>query len=408
MTTKLSLQLRIMILALRKSGFRSLLALGAVGLGIASMMIMLALSTGANRELQAITEKMGKNLFVVSAGRVMALGGRGQGWYTSTKLNLLDARAMSEQIRGIRTIVPVLESSLQVKLNGEALVTQIRGVTPEFPEVRNFQLDEGRLLDDKDGLATSRVAVVGAFVVKKLNDGFSMVGETVWIAGVPFEVVGQLKEKGVSSDGQNEDDQVLVPLETARHRLFNVEYLSRLLVQVDDQDQMSVVQSATRDVLRASHDLDSDVKDDFNILSLIRADQIRRISSAFLEGLAQIFALVTLAIGGAGVLAVTYLNVKDRTSEIGLRMAIGARRKDIANLFVAEACVLSVAGGLAGLLIGGLGIAVLKLLTGWQMAVDLRGVTVPFVVSVLLGLVFGVFPALQASKVTPVEALRDA
>jgi putative ABC transport system permease protein len=406
---KLKLQLRIMFLALRKSGFRSLLALAAVGLGIASMMIMLALSTGANRELQAITDKIGKNLFVVAAGKVLPPAGRGQGWYTSTRLNLLDVTAMREQIRGIRTIAPILESSsLQVKLNGETVTTQVRGVTPEFPELRNFRLAEGRLLDDKDDLAKSRVAVVGAFVVKKLNDGFSMVGERIWIGGIPFEVVGQLQEKGISSDGQNEDDQILVPLETARRRLFNVEYLSRLLVQVEDQGQMSEVQSATRDVLRASHDLDDDVKDDFNILSLIRADKIRRISSGFLEGLAQIFALVTLAIGGAGVLAVTYLNVKDRTSEIGLRMAIGARRKDIANLFVAEACVLSLVGGLAGLIIGALGIVALKQLTGWQMAVDLRGVTVPLLVSVLLGLAFGVIPALQAAKVTPVEALRDA
>jgi putative ABC transport system permease protein len=316
---------------------------------------------------------------------------------------------MREQIRGIRTIAPILESSsLQVKLNGETVTTQVRGVTPEFPELRNFRLAEGRLLDDKDDLAKSRVAVVGAFVVKKLNDGFSMVGERIWIGGIPFEVVGQLEEKGISGDGQNEDDQILVPLETARRRLFNVEYLSRLLVQVEDQGQMSDVQSATRDVLRASHDLDDDIADDFNILSLIRADKIRKISSGFLEGLAQIFALVTLAIGGAGVLAVTYLNVKDRTSEIGLRMAIGARRKDIANLFVAEACVLSVVGGLAGLIIGAVGIVALKQLTGWQMAVDLRGVTVPLLVSVLLGLAFGVIPALQAAKVTPVEALRDA
>jgi putative ABC transport system permease protein len=408
MSTKLKLQLRIMFLALRKSGFRSLLALGVVGLGIAAMMIMLALSAGADQELRAITEKIGKNLFVVTAGKVMPQVGRGQGWYMSTKLKLADVETMREQIPGIREIVPILETSLQAKLGRKTLTTQVRGVTPQFTEVRNFRLEEGRLLDDKDAAAKSRVAVVGAFAVKKLNDGFSMVGETIWIAGIPFEVVGQLAEKGISTDGQNEDDQILIPLETAQRRVFNVESLSRLLVQVKDQEQMDVVQSATREVLRANHELDDDVKDDFNILSLVRNDQVRRISSGFLQGLAQIFALVTLAIGGAGVLAVTYLNVKDRTSEIGLRMAIGARRRDITNLFVAEACVLSMAGGLAGILVGGLGIALLKQLTGWQMAIDLRGVMVPFLVSMLLGLVFGAMPAAQASRVTPVEALRDA
>jgi putative ABC transport system permease protein len=177
---------------------------------------------------------------------------------------------------------------------------------------------------------------------------------------------------------------------------------------VKDPERMAEVESRTREVLRQSHELDDDVKDDFDILALVRANQIRNMNSAFLKGLSQIFALVTLAIGGAGVLVVTFLNVKDRTSEIGLRMAVGARRKDIANLFVAEACLLSVAGGLFGLLIGGASIVVLKQMTGWQMAVELRGVSVPFLVSVLLGLLFGVFPALQASRVVPVEALRDA
>jgi len=407
MMGKLALQARIMFLALRKSGFRSLLAISVVALGIAAMMIMLALSTGAERELQAVTEKMGKNLFVVSSGRVLARGGPRQGWYTSTKLNLLDVQVLRGQVRGIRTIVLILESTLQTKFNNRDLTTQVLGVSPEFPELRNFQLDQGRLLDEKDDLAKSRVAVLGAFAAKKLNDGFSMIGETIWISGIPFEVVGQLKEKGVG-DGQNEDDQILIPLSTAQRRVLNVENLSRLLVQAEDPRRMDDVQSATREALRTSHGLDDDVKDDFNILSLIRADQVRRISSGFLRGLAQIFALVTLAIGGAGVLAVTYLNVKDRTSEIGLRMAIGARRRNIANLFVAEACVLSGAGGLAGLLVGGLSIAVLRRLTGWTMAVDLGGVAMPLVVSMLLGLVFGVVPALQASRVAPVDALRDA
>jgi putative ABC transport system permease protein len=407
MNTKLKLQARIMYLSLRKTGFRSLLALGAVGLGIAAMMIMLALSAGARKELEAITDRIGKNLFMITAGQMLSAS-RGQGWFKSTRLNRTDVAAMREQIPEINTIVPILEGSLQVKLNREELTTTIRGASPELVAVRNFQLDDGRLFDEQDNQAQSRVAVVGSFVASRLNDGFTMVGETVWIGGIPFQVVGQLKEKGYSSDGQNEDDQILIPLETARRRVFNVDYLSRLLVQVKEQGAMGTVEEQARDVLRRTHELDQDVRDDFDILTLIRANEIRRMNSAFLEGLSQLFVAITLAIGGAGVLAVTFLNVKDRTSEIGLRMSVGARRRDIANLFVAEACVLSVLGGLAGLLIGLASIGVLKLALGWQMAVDLRGVAIPLLVSVLLGLVFGVFPAIKASRVMPVEALRDA
>lgn len=407
MIMKLKLQLRIMFLALRKSGARSLMAVGSVGLGIASMMIMLALSTGAERELQAITDKMGKNLFTVKAGQVLAQPGRGQGWYTSSRLDRQDVAALRARIPGIRTVVPILEGSRQAKLDRLEVVTTVRGVTPAFVEVRNFQLDEGRLLDDKDGLARSRVAVVGSFIVKRLNGGFSLVGETIWIGGVPFEVVGQLREKGVTSE-QNEDDQILIPLETAERRVFNVESLSRLLVQVEDGGRMAAVQQETRELLRERHHLDEGEKDDFEILSLIRANEIRRMNSAFLQGLSRIFALVTLGIAGAGVLAVTFLNIKDRTSEIGLRRAIGARRKDIAGLFVAEACLLSLLGGVFGVVLGWGAVLVLRQTIGWQMAVDLQGVTVPLAVSAALGLLFGVIPAVQASKLLPVEALRYA
>lgn len=407
MVTRLKLQLRIMILSLRKSGFRSLLALGAVGLGIASMMIMLALRTGAERELQAITDKAGKNLFVVKAAQVRVQPGRGSGWFKSTRLRRTDVTALREEIPAISTIVPVLEGGRPAKYENRNMVTTIRGVPPEFLTVRNFQVEEGRFLDEKDGLARSRVAVVGSFVAKRLNDGFSLVGQTIWVDGAPYQVVGQLREKGVTSE-QNEDDQILIPLETAERRLFNVDYLSVLLVQVAQRDQITPAQQQVREALRQTHRLGDGVKDDFEILSLVQARSVGKMNSSFISGLARIFAMITVSLGGAGVLAVSYLNVKDRTSEIGLRMAIGARRRDITRLFLVEACLLSVLGGLAGLLIGLLGIAVLKPATGWQMAVDLRGVAAPFLVSVLIGLASGVAPAMMASRLMPVTALRDA
>lgn len=405
-TTKLKLRLRIMFLALRKSGFRSLMAIASVGLGIASMMIMLSLSSGAERELQAITDRIGKNLLVIKAADVAPQPGRGEGWVQSTRLKRTDVDALERQVRGIRTIVPILERNASATFEGRELATTARGVTPDYPVLRNFQLQEGRLLDDQDDASRSRVAVVGSFVAARLNEGFSMVGERVWINNVPFDVVGQLAEKGFS-DGQNEDDQILIPLQTAERRLFNTDSYTSLLIQVEEQDQMSNVRSAAAELLRATHGLDRNTKDDFNILSLIRADKVRELNSAFLGGLSQLFALITLVIGGAGVLAVTYLNVKDRTSEIGLRMAIGARQKDIAGLFIAEACLLSASGGIFGIILGWIAVAVLTKSTQWQMAVEWRGIFIPFLVSVVLGLVFGVIPAIKASRVMPVEALRS-
>ena len=399
------LQLKIMIVALRKSRVRLLLALATVGLGIASMMVMLALGTGAERELQAITDRIGKNLFMIKAGRIQGSPGRGGGWFSSTRLTTSDVEVLVEQISGIRAIVPIAEGALQAQFERRAHSTTVRGVTDEFLELRRFRVADGRAFDMSDDLERSRVAVVGPHVANQLNEGLSMVGETIWIDGIPFEVIGQLAEKGFY-DGQNEDDQILMPLGTALRRLFNVDYLSQVLVQIEQAEHMAAIQQETKEVLRETHDLDQNVEDDFEILSLIRVNRIREMNSTFLGGLAQLFAVVTLTIGGAGVLAVTFLNVKDRTSEIGLRMAVGARRKDVANLFVVEACLLSLMGGFVGLVIGWASIAVLEQVTTWKMAIDVRGVTIPLLVSLLLGLVFGVVPAIKASKVMPVEALR--
>lgn len=402
-----TLQLRIMLGALRKNALRTVLALAAVGLGTASMMIMLALGRGAELELQAIVERSGKNLFMIKAGQVQAVAGRGQGWFTSTKLTADDANQLADRIHAVRVVVSVLEGSLQVKLHARELVTSVRGVTPEFVTARNFRLDSGRLLDELDGTGLKRVAVVGPFVAQRLNDGNSMVGKTIWVAGAAFRVVGQLAPKGLSSDGSNEDDQILVPLQTALRRVFNVDYLSRLLVQVQAADQIESVQREARVLLRESHDLDAGVADDFEILSLIKSDAISSRNSQFLKGMSQLFAAITLAIGGAGVFAVTYLNIKDRTAEIGLRMAVGAKRRDIAVLFTAEACLIGLMGGACGLLIGALAVFVLQAATHWQLAIDVSGIVLPLLISALLGLIFGVVPAMKASRLAPVAALKS-
>ena len=401
---KWKLQLRIMLAALRKNGWRAALAMLCVCLGIGSVMVTLALSTGAERELAAISDKVGKNIFVINAGTVQARSG--QGWFPSTRLVLEEAALLAESDSAVRAVVPVREGSLRVKFGHRNTVTTVRGVSEDYIDVRNFRLANGRMFDGADRESRNRVAVVGPFLAQRLNEGRSLVGETIWVAGTPFEVIGQLKDKGVSGDGTNEDDQILVPLETAMRRIFRTEYLSSMLVQTYRQQDMDAVQAKARELLRASHGLDADVKDDFEILSLLKANAVRHMSSQFLQGMSRLFAIITLSIGGAGVFAVTFMNVKDRTGEIGLRMAIGARRRDIAALFIAEACLLSFLGGLLGIALGAIGIVVLGRATDWQMAVSAADVMLPFGLSMAMGMLFGVLPAMKASRLRPVEALK--
>ena len=400
------LRLRITLLALRAAGWRAAFACGAVALAIAAVTVLFALENGARRELDAIAERVGRNLFAVNPARVPVPPGRGEGWVVSTRLRREDAERIRRSVAGVRAVLPILEGSRTAKLNGREHTTSVRGVTPEFFAARNFDLQEGRLIDGSDDASRSRVAVVGPFVAERLNGGVSLVGETLVVGEVALEVVGQLVAKGIS-DGQNEDDQIVVPLETARRRVFNVEWLSRLLVQAGGPAQIEPAQRGVREVLRDAHRLDDGLKDDFEILSLVRLNQIRKVNNQFLAGLAGLFAAITLAVGGAGVLAVTWLNARDRTAEIGLRMAVGARRRDIAGLFLAEACALSGAGGLLGIAAGALAAGVLRLATGWQMVIEARGLVVPFATALALGLIFGVAPALRAAGVQPVDALRD-
>jgi putative ABC transport system permease protein len=398
------LKLRIMLAALRKNGWRAALAMLCVSLGIGSVMVTLALSTGAERELAAVSDKVGKNIFVVNAGTLQARSG--QGWFASTRLVPADIELLAGGSDAVRAVVPVREGSLRVKFNRSNVITTVRGVSEDYVGVRNFMLAAGRMFDGADRASRNRVAVVGPFLAQRLNEGRTLVGETIWVAETPFKVIGQLREKGVSGDGTNEDDQILVPLETAMRRIFRTEYLSSLLVQTYRQQDMDAVQRRARAQLRISHGLDADAKDDFEILSLLKANAVRAMSSQFLQGMSRLFAVITLSIGGAGVFAVTFMNVKDRTSEIGLRMAIGARRRDIAALFMAEACLLSLLGGVLGLVVGTLAVLVLERVTDWTLAIGPVDVLLPFGLSMAMGMLFGVLPAMKASRLKPVEALK--
>ena len=403
---KFALQLKIMVAALRKSGARAVMAVICVGLGIGSIMVAMALGSGAEREMQSISENAGKNILVVKAAAVQTRAGAPRGWIVSTKLRQSDGALIASQVDGIKAVIPVSDTDLKVKATRIGAVTSVKGVTPEYFATRNFQIANGRIFDEDENAAKSRVAVVGPFVARKINENQNLVGQSILIAGTPYEVIGQLKEKGVNRDGTNDDDQVLIPVDTALRRILNVEFITSFIVQVKTEQQIFGVQNKIREILRVAHGLDAGVKDDFEILSLIKANAIRRLSDQFLQGISQLFAVVTLGIGGAGVFAVTYLNVKDRTAEIGLRMAIGAKRRDIALLFVAEACLLSFIGGLVGIAIGACGVLILKSVTDWEMAIGISDVAGPFAISVLLGLLFGVVPAMKASKMMPVEALR--
>lgn len=227
------------------------------------------------------------------------------------------------------------------------------------------------------------------------------------IGGVPFTVIGELRAKGAGSDGSNLDDQILIPFETSMRRLDNAESASLLLIQARDASTMQPAMNAVRSLLRTAHYIEPNARDDFDILETLRQNLARQTSDRWMTGLSQILAAVTIALGGVGVLAVTYLNVTERQGEIGLRMALGATRAAIALQFLFEACALSVLGGIAGLVFGAALALVLRAATGWSLVIDLRALAIALAASAAVAVLCSLLPAWRASRVMPARALAE-
>jgi putative ABC transport system permease protein len=402
-----TLRLRILAAALASQRVRAVIAAAMVSLGVASTLVMVALSAGARLEMEVQQERMGRNLFFVRAAERPVPPGRGNGWFASSRLKPEQAALIERAVPAVLHAVPVRERPVQVKLDSKRVVTTVRGVTPEFFPLRNFEIERGRAIDATDGMERRRVIVIGPFVKDRLSNGRSLLGEIVRLGNVPFEVVGELRAKGAGTDGSDQDDQVLIPFETSIRRFENVEAASLLLVQARDEAAMRPAIDGVRELLREAHFIEPGARDDFDILETIRQNVAREMSNRWLQGLSRVLATVTLVLGGIGVFAVSYLNVKERTGEIGLRMAVGATRLSIAALFVAEACVLSILGGIAGVTLGALVAELLQAVTEWRLAIDLRGVFLPFAVSAITGVGCSLVPAWRASRVMPALALAE-
>jgi putative ABC transport system permease protein len=407
MSGKARLRARILVASLGSQPVRAFIAGAMVSLGVASTLIMVALSSGARVELENLQESIGRNLFFVKAGYRPLSAGRGNGWFTSTRLKADEAAAIERAVPAVARAVPVREGATVVRLGRQRMTSTVRGVTPEFLEMRRFAVERGRALLAADGAALRRVAVVGAFVKDRLGSGGSLLGATLRINNVPFLVIGELRAKGAASDGSDQDDQILVPFETAVRRLENVESASMLLVQGRDEARMPEAIEGVREVLRASHYIEPNAREDFDILLTIRQSEAQRLSGQFMRGLSRVLVIVTVMLAGVGVFAVSYLSVKERTGEIGLRMAVGATRLSVATLFVLESGVLSAAGGIAGLGLGAAIAALLKTVTVWPLTVDVGAIVLPLATAGGIGVVCSLVPAWRASRVMPAVALAE-
>ena len=397
------------IRALARSRRRTLLAASSLAIGMAAVVLLIGVGGGAERAFQRALEEMGRNLLAVSPERTEAGAPRGAGRQVET-LTLDDWRAISSEVDGVLRAAPIAMRQLEARHGKRILATTVFGTTPEFQLTNNQRLAAGRFLDHGDVDDRGRVAVIGAHLVRELFAGELPLGERLQVAGMPFIVVGTLEEKGTDPTGAEQDNRILVPIGTAQRRLMDVDYLDRIFVQAVSKQALEPVAERVRGLLRKRHGTsevgDTTLSEDFTIrdqAALLEAlDDANRSFSLLVGGL----AALTLGLASVGLLAVSLLSVRERHAEIGLRLAVGARPRDVLLQFLAETAMIAGLGAAGGLLAGASGIIAGEGLLGWRLAMTWQAAVYPFVISLGIAAFAGAYPALRAARLDPIVALR--
>jgi len=387
---------------------RTVLALLGIAIGVSTVIVMVAVGRGAEQEVMAKIDSMGKNLLTVSAGQVRKMSGRTQVRGIVTTLTIGDVRALAEECPAVIAAAPAQSKKLLVKYAAAGYSTTVIGTSPEYQQIRGYRLASGTFFSDEDNTGLRRTAVIGQTVRKYLFGEVDPLGQTILIGKVPFVVIGLLEPKGVDISGVDQDDLILIPILTGLRRVFNIPYLSAVYMQAADATAMKQAEEQVRTLLRERHRLDDRGRDDdFLIQSQADVAAAQKETGETFTLLIAGIAAISMAIGGIGILAIMLMSVRERVGEIGLRMAVGAGRRDIMTQFVSEAVVLSAVGGLAGVVFGMIGSAFLGAVTAWRTSISVPSVLITLAFSMAVGFVGGVYPARQASKLDPIEALRS-
>lgn len=399
------------IRALATHRTRALLALASVSVGVAAVVVTNAVGVGAEQQIVRRIESVGSNLLVVRPAQVQRLTARKQVRGVVTTLEMDDRDAIAA-LPLVNEAAPGAERTLRVKAGPVATLTSVVGTTPAFPSVRRFKLRAGRFFDADDNLASRRVAVLGARVSETLFGADPPIGRDVRIRGVPFEVIGVLDAKGAMGDGGDEDNQVLIPIRTALRRVINATWLNEVFVSVVDLRRMADAQASISDILRARHRAGSRGRaaaarrNDFEIQDVTRFLVIQKEAADSLRLFTSGLGALALIVGGTGILALMLLSVRERTGEIGLRMAVGARPRDVLVQFLFESTLLALGGWIAGVAVAALAAAIVAVSTHWTIAAPIEALLASLAMVLIIGLGFGAWPARLASRLPPIGALR--
>lgn len=397
-----SIIFKVAIREMRGALTRSLLTMLGVIIGVASVVAMVAMGEGAKRDVVKKMQNLGANLLIVRPGLMESRHVRRDPAQT---LTLTDAEIIKKRTPNVVSVAPSISQSAQVKRFNRNTSTSVFGVTPDYITARGFSVKEGRFFTNLDIAGARRVAALGKEVSEKLFDKSSPVGKIVKIKGVNFVVLALMEEKG-EMGWWNADDQVMIPLTTFQKRLFGSKHVREISIEVESEDVMDDAKETVAALLRKSHRIAKGAEDDFNVrtqVEIIKSmEDITRTFTLLLGGI----AAISLVVGGIGIMNIMLVTVTERTREIGLRKALGARRRDILKQFLIESTTLSGAGGIIGLALG-FGVAwLIGEFSEWVTYVSLQTVALSYSVALFVGVFFGWYPAWKAARLNPVDALR--
>jgi putative ABC transport system permease protein len=400
--------LKVALRALQINKMRSFLTMLGIIIGVGAVIVMVAIGAGAREMIAQQIASMGSNLLMIVPGATTA-GGARMGGGTASSLTSDDAKAIKEECPAIKTVAPIWGGVTQIIYGNQNWNTTVNGTTPSYFEIREWTLASGRNFSEQESAGAVKVAIIGKSIVENLFGSEDPLGQIIRIKKIPFLVIGVLAPKGQSSYGTDQDDAIYIPLSTSQKRVFGSRLPNRvrvIMAQAQDISLMAAAEKQVNDLLTQRHKPQGEQLPDFTVRNLTEimatAEQSAKVMSLLLGSI----ALVSLLVGGIGIMNIMLVSVTERTREIGIRMAVGARGFDILFQFLTESVVLSLLGGLIGIGLGVLGAELTSKFTGWNVVISILALLISFFFAAAVGIFFGYYPAHKASRLNPIDALR--